>query len=447
MRELFEHQKKAVQFIRSRNRGALYLDAGLGKTISIIRGLELSEFSERRSLIICPASVIPTFIKELKMEGIKNYDIHSYEILVKSFKNNSGQEFKRISKQYSFLIVDESHYIRNWSAQRTKAVIELSKYISKVWFLSGTPTITRSLDLHPTLSIIEPGKWGKVKEFGKRYCYVKYNPFKRQKEFEGYKNWEPLNKKIQHCTLRQEKQTELANLPDKIEGIHWVTHDDYTNDEYINYNNDKWGRKLREQRNSEHIATVRKDAAMAKIPQYIDSLKARNITRGILFCWHKDIAESLVSKMITDKLSKTPMIISGDVSQKRRERYIRSFKQGTLDWLIITIGAGGLGINLQETNYVGFVELPFTHAELNQAYSRVWRIGNKGVNIEYVLLENSIDEPIYKICMDRGASAAKLFDPKETIHDVKWKPVEVYPYGKPVKTIRKPIPKELLDSG
>ncbi len=141
--ELYKHQKQVLEQIKNKNKCALYLDMGLGKTF--VASEKMQDFNENLNVIVCPKSVVDTWENHIKIYYPK-YQVFKYE-LPEELPNNSviiinydliwrRSEFKNL-KDYT-LILDESQFIKNATASRTKFIMKLK--FKNLILCSGTPT-------------------------------------------------------------------------------------------------------------------------------------------------------------------------------------------------------------------------------------------------------------------------------------------------------------------
>jgi SWI/SNF-related matrix-associated actin-dependent regulator 1 of chromatin subfamily A len=72
--------------------------------------------------------------------------------------------------KFQVIIADESHYLKSKQSKRTKSLVPMIKDAKRAILLSGTPALSRPLELYSQLNALDPGKWNDLKEFGKRYC-------------------------------------------------------------------------------------------------------------------------------------------------------------------------------------------------------------------------------------------------------------------------------------
>src|SRR6185295_16901048 len=154
---------------------------------------EIPLCEERNILIICPAVVALVWVEEIKKWATQvgnYYQIISYD---KAAKEKNYSEL--LKKKWLFLVTDESHYLKNPKAKRTKAILnEIWPKIPYKICLSGTPFTQSIMDCWPIFSRICPKEFGDYWAFAHRYCKVQQTPW--EPKFSGVKNHEKLKEII-----------------------------------------------------------------------------------------------------------------------------------------------------------------------------------------------------------------------------------------------------------
>lgn len=141
--ELYQHQKQVLEQIKTKNKCALYLDMGLGKTF--VASEKMKELDENLTVIVCPKSVVDTWENHIKIY-YPEYQVFKYK-LPEQLPNKTviiinydliwrRTEFKKLH-DYT-LILDESQFIKNSTAARTKFIVKLD--FKNLILCSGTPT-------------------------------------------------------------------------------------------------------------------------------------------------------------------------------------------------------------------------------------------------------------------------------------------------------------------
>lgn len=429
-KELFPFQKKGVQFIESRNGRVLIADEmGLGKTAQTLAWLQFH--SEKRPVIIVvPSSLKLNWAKEAEMwmkspkiqilHGTKaslpiigeiiviNYDILPYWI----------EKLADITPKV--LILDEAHYCKNNSAQRTKAVKILAKKIPHVLALTGTPVVNRPVEIYNILKLINstgiPSFW----QFVHRYCGAKHNGFGW--DFSGATNTEELHKILTNTVmLRRLKNEVLTELPDKIYSfvpIPLNNEKEYQSaqNDFIQFLRNNKGEAAAEKasnaRTLVEIEGLKQLAVQGKLSQAIEWIQTflESEKKLVIFANHKFVIDELMTIF-----SHIAVKIDGTVTGENRQKAVDDFQ--TNDKIRIFIGnikAAGVGLTLTAASDVVFLELPWTPSDLTQAEDRCHRIGQKNsVHIHYLLAHNTIEEKIAKLIDSKRQVITKILDGKE----------------------------------
>jgi SWI/SNF-related matrix-associated actin-dependent regulator 1 of chromatin subfamily A len=221
---LYEYQKVGVEFLLNSGGRALLADSpGVGKTAQAL-GYVTHSF-HRRTLVICPASVKFSWENEVeKWTNLKSFVIEpntifediptdtdiiiiNYDVLKKHFG-----ELMKI--KWDCLIGDEVQMIKSSTAIRSKAFKAISKSIPNVIMLTGTPLLSRPIEMYNMLSIIDPKYWNSYYSFATKYCdgHQGYWGF----EAKGATNLDELRTKIGKYFLRRTKEEVLTELPPKV---------------------------------------------------------------------------------------------------------------------------------------------------------------------------------------------------------------------------------------
>lgn len=171
MRKLMDHQKKAIEFIKTKQgKAGLFLAIGTGKTLTAIRYAQEEVLpSYMPKLVVCRRDDFLTWEQELRLEGyrpsaikliqssedsmraVKHWNLITYD-LVKVFK----RQIKGID--FGIVFADESHKIKRWKAKRTKDLISCTRHIPKRIAMTGTPITNQPRDVFSQCLFIDDGK-------------------------------------------------------------------------------------------------------------------------------------------------------------------------------------------------------------------------------------------------------------------------------------------------
>ena len=228
---LYQFQKEGINFgIEKKGRILIADEMGVGKTIQAI-GISSLYKENWPVLIICPASLkfvwrdeilkwIPDINNDKDIQIFKSgkdefisdekFYIMSYDLTVKF-------EQKIIDKQFNFIIADEAHYLKSLDAKRTKCLLPIIQKSKRILLLTGTPILSRPLELYPLLTMLRPDIFNNFKLFGNRYCDPKQKCFKNKWfiDWSGSSNAKELNYILKNIMIRRLKKDVINQLPPK----------------------------------------------------------------------------------------------------------------------------------------------------------------------------------------------------------------------------------------
>lgn len=432
-KELLPHQKAGIAFMLSRTSTLCADEMGLGKTIEAIVAMNDWFLSGlvTSALVICPASLKLNWEKEIKewmtykatVQVVNAGDTVSMlpktDILIINYDLLKKWAYVTGKKWWGLVIADESHMIKNPSAQRTKYVTQL--HCNRRIALTGTPMPNSPKELWSVASWLRKDIFYNQWYFYNEYCYVR-REFGRT-VIDGGKNLPRLQKKMRSTFLvRRKKEDVLKDLPDKTRQIIEIPHEykvlvEEEKTQYANMTSArekmKQARKdildnaVRKEKMEElmveyrvafgKLAIVRKELAMKKVSLCIEHIENVLDSVGclVLFTYHKEPAYTIASHF-----KGRCGVITGDTPLDERNSIVQKFQNGDIDLVIGTIGAMGTGLTLTRSSNVVMMELDWTPANLEQAEDRCHRIGQKNaVLVQYLVLHNSLDANMMnKVC-------------------------------------------------
>lgn len=455
---LYKFQEEGVRWLCGRSNGLLADEMGLGKTIQVIATLNTLESKGENVypvLIVCPAILKHNWHSELRnwLIGFKsiqivngrsdfidvgndivivNYDVLEYYI-----------DKIAVRVMPKTLILDESHYIKNRNAKRTKAVYELVKRCCprRIYALSGTPMLNRPVELWTVLHLLAPHIFKSFWAFAKKFCAPYHNGFGW---VFGASNIVQLGDLLRKTImLRREKRDVLHDLPDKIRTIAFAEghvrreleekaqalyfqmaelfKDDNTlfsmlkdsrslsNVEVFNKVTElkkRFGKLLLD--NMGLIEEYRQEAAEKKLPfvfEFIDNCIEQD-EQIVIFVHHRNIWGKIM-----ERFKDVAVGIHGGDSALERQKAVESFQSGKAKVFVGSIRASGQGITLSSASKVLFVEYDWTPSVMIQAEDRLHRIGQKSVVHSYwVVLKDTIDESFVRLILDKVLLLNQFFE-------------------------------------
>jgi SWI/SNF-related matrix-associated actin-dependent regulator 1 of chromatin subfamily A len=408
-----EHQKEAIQKLVENKKFILADDMGLGKTTSTI--IAALESGSKKVLIICPATLKINWKREIEnysdksiyIAESKNFSteadfvIINYDIIKNFHDPKKKDDSQVLAANFDLVIVDEAHYIKNATAQRTKLINDIVKKTERLWLLTGTPMTSRPIDYFNLLSLIDSPVAKNWMAYAIRYCSGYQFKVGNRKVWNvtGASNLEELRDRTVGLTLRRLKENVL-DLPDKIITPVYLR---LKSKEYENVMGEyyDWYDKNPEESKSltvqfTKLTKVRQIIADEKIKQTIEL--AENILeqdkKVIIFC---NFTDSL--NKIAEHFGKAAVKLDGSMSKPERQNSVDQFQDNPKVKVFVgNIKAAGVGITLTAAEAVIMNDLSFLPSDHAQAEDRAYRYGQKNnVLVYYPIFENTIEGIIYDI--------------------------------------------------
>ena len=448
--EPYPYQQEGIAYGLEKKRLIIGDEPGLGKTLQSIGIVDTA--GAYPCLVICPSSLKINWQREfekftdkkalvldnatrttwpylLKM-GMFHVAVVNYESLRKYFvwdiKGGKSFRLKDVVfcpqiRMFKSIIIDESHRVKDPSAQQTIFTKGLS--VGKEWIilLSGTPVVNRPEDLVAQLSIM-----GRLQDFGGRAQFVAdYCTDPKDKEAEPAVPLSVLSRQLYaNCMIRREKAKVLPQLPDKTRIDLYV---DISNapeynlaaadlaaylHEYTECTDWEIRRKMRMEA-LVRFMTLRQLATLGKIAQAVDFIRTflDSGKKFIVFCSLHEVVDALV------KAFPGAVTVTGRDSAVAKQSAVDAFQNNPETRLIIcSIKAAGVGLTLTASSNVAFVELAWTYADCCQCEDRAHRIGQKdNVTCYYLLGRGTIDQTIYALIHRKKSIAAEIMNSDDDI--------------------------------
>lgn len=449
--EYLPFQMAGIEYMLPRSNVLLADEMGLGKTIQVI-GLINAKPDIKRVLIVCPASLKINWKNELMKWLVRPTTIsvvHSLsewlntDIVIINYEQI--QKFRKdIDKaQWDLLVCDESHYLKNSKAQRTKVVVGHwdNDPVKRIYpikagqriFATGTPVLNRPKELWTTVRALDKQGLGvDWHNFHVRYCNGYKNRFGWQ--IDGASNLEELQTRLRNSImLRRKKEDVLTELPPKrrqlimLEPTTAGAKRALENEKALfdierkmadlareveALSADQANQKYKEAVQKLHAcqsvafadtAKLRHMTALAKLTMVMDYLinVLENENKIVVFGHHHDVIDGLVEGLAEYGV----VSFYGRTDVAKRQKLVEQFQSDKKIRVIIgSIGAMGSGWTLTAASYVAFAELDWVPGNLNQAEDRLHRIGQKeSILVQHLLLDGSFDSRMAKSVVHKQA--------------------------------------------
>lgn len=438
--------------------GCLADDMGLGKTLqslSFLRHIH-NQKPNATSIIICPTSLIYNWLKECQKftpslkaaafhgSGREMPNFDKIDLLITSYGTfrNDLEKLKNID--FEICILDESQAIKNPIAHITKAVSEVkTKY---KYILSGTPLQNNTFDLYSQFNFINPGLLGNQEYFKEEFS----NPIDKQADTQKS---QLLRKIIYPFMMRRTKEQVAKDLPTKTESIVYCEMESYQKRVYegikIEYRDKILGKiesdgvsktaflileGLNKLRMACDCPSLVKDGDSH--PYKSESIKLKEIIREIdensgnhkILIFSQFLGMLQLIKEQLHKKNIKHLYLDGATPAKDRQGLVDEFQNDPdTKAFLISLKAGGVGLNLTAADYVYIVDPWWNPAVEAQAIDRTHRIGQKNKIFAYKLIcKDSIEEKIQELQNRKKALAKEIiaeeasFIKKLTKDDVAW---------------------------
>lgn len=410
--------------------GAILADEmGLGKSIQLIYLIKqiIKEKKDCKILIVAPTSLIynwknefdkfgsslkyKVFSENKKKREEELHNIDDINILITTY--GLVRQDKEIYQKINFelIAIDEAQNIKNINTQMTKIIKSLNSNIKIA--LTGTPLENNVSELWSIFDFIMPGYLANIKSFNEKYNI-------KDVDEDNINKLATLNKQIQPFILRRKKKDVILELPPKIE-----------NNVYIDLNKEQMQLYVAqvEKTKKEIDELVRSEgfkSARFKILQLLTRLRQICIDPSIVYeNYNKEsskieqlvkLVQEIVSnnhkiliftsfKTALDIVNKklcnvgiTTYVIDGSVPSKKRMELVDSFNNDNTNVFLITLKAGGTGLNLTSADVVIHLDLWWNPQVENQATDRAHRIGQTNtVEVIKLVCKGTIEERILEL--------------------------------------------------
>ncbi|MGO2645076.1 MAG: DEAD/DEAH box helicase [Lactococcus cremoris] len=392
--------------------GILADDMGLGKTVQAITFI-LSDLKKDESVLItAPASLTYNWASEFEkftdeidfvvIDGNKadrtkeiqeNHQIYitSYGSFLKDFEDYQD-------KKLNYLLLDEAQVVKNYSSKTNKSLSALN--VEHTFALSGTPLENRIEEIWAIFQVVMPGFLPKREKFNKMEPSV-------------------ISRLIQPFIMRRKKEDVLEELPDKME---ITVYNQLADDQKVIYlaQLELMQKQVLEMDNAalsrsriEILAGITRLRQICNTPAlFMDDYKGssgklerlRELLAQIKDSGHRPLIFSQFTKVfphiekLMEEQEMTAYKLTGSTPIKDRLSMVQAFNAGSRDAFLVSLKAGGVGLNLTSADVVILVDLWWNPAVEEQAIARAHRMGQKNtVEVIRLITQGTIEEKIMEI--------------------------------------------------
>ncbi|MEA2050419.1 MAG: DEAD/DEAH box helicase [Campylobacterota bacterium] len=422
--------------------GILADDMGLGKTIQTLA--HLSRLKEDKkltkpSLIVMPTSLIANWKNEiakftpnlsvLSLHGDERFDkfkdIKKYDILLTTYNLTVRDKEIFDKEKFFYIILDEAQKIKN---PKTKMAVAIKSFKSEHRLaLSGTPIENHLGELWSIFSFLMPGFLDTL-TFFKNYYQTpieKENNINRQ---------ELLNKRVKPFMIRRTKEKVALELPAKTEIVKYTQFSTKQTALYesIRVTMDKKVREAVSKKGigSSHIMILDALLKLRQVccdPSLLKIEEAKKVQESAKLELFLDLVDELILEdrkiLVFSQFTSMLTILEDNIkkrkykytkltgSTRKREEAIDKFTKGDAQIFLISLKAGGVGLNLVEADTVIHYDPWWNPAVENQATDRAYRIGqNKAVFVYKLIVENTIEQKILELQKKKQAIQDGIYE-------------------------------------
>ncbi len=392
--------------------GILADDMGLGKTVQAITFILSNLKKDESVLITAPASLTYNWASEFEkftdeidfvvIDGNKadrtkeiqeNHQIYitSYGSFLKDFEDYQD-------KKLNYLLLDEAQVVKNYSSKTNKSLSALN--VEHTFALSGTPLENRIEEIWAIFQVVMPGFLPKREKFNKMEPSV-------------------ISRLIQPFIMRRKKEDVLEELPEKME---ITVYNQLADDQKVIYlaQLELMQKQVLEMDNAalsrsriEILAGITRLRQICNTPAlFMDDYKGssgklerlRELLAQIKDSGHRPLIFSQFTKVfphiekLMEEQEMTAYKLTGSTPIKDRLSMVQAFNAGSRDAFLVSLKAGGVGLNLTSADVVILVDLWWNPAVEEQAIARAHRMGQKNtVEVIRLITQGTIEEKIMEI--------------------------------------------------
>ncbi|MGB3210308.1 MAG: DEAD/DEAH box helicase [Desulforhopalus sp.] len=414
--------------------GCLADDMGLGKTIQSL-AIILKLADQGPSLVVAPTSVsnnwqseVRRFTPTINIKFLTGKDrdksiseLGKFDLLITTYTLLQQESELLSTVKWQAVILDEAQAIKNSATKRSRAAMSLQAQFKLI--TTGTPIENHLGELWNLFHFINPGLLGSLNSFNERFAV----PIERYQDREAKLK---LKKLIRPFILRRIKSQVLEELPSRTEvtlNVEMSSEEAHFYEalrqnaiDMLENAREKKGRHL------QILTEIMKLRQACCNPRLLDSNSAvessklrvfASVIEELLSSRHKALVFSQfighlsIIREYLDKQGISYQYLDGSTSTKQRKIRVDAFQAGEGDLFLISLKAGGLGLNLTAADYVIHMDPWWNPAIEDQASDRAHRIGQtRPVTIYRLVCKNTIEEKIVRLHQEKRDLAGSLLE-------------------------------------
>jgi SNF2 family DNA or RNA helicase len=439
--ELRDYQVAGYQWLSKLSQwglgGCLADDMGLGKTVQTL-GVLLDRAEQGATLIVAPTSVGINWVREterfapsLKPHLYREHDRDHLiqtagpgELIITSYQLLQRDIERVASRSWATLVLDEAQYIKNFQTKTNQAVRRLD--VDWCVALSGTPLENHLGELWSLMRVLCPGLLGSWERFRQRFG----EPIERDKNRERL---QALGHVVRPFILRRTKQEVLTELPPRTEVVltaelspaerkrydaaRIAALDELTskrgdeNEQQRRIRVLSWLTRLRQLACHPGLVDPRWNKSSAKLDLFLETVNELRDNNHRALVFSQFVQHLSLLRAALDKQGIKYQYLDGSTPPQRRQEAVDAFQSGSGDLFLISLKAGGTGLNLTAADYVLHLDPWWNPAVEDQATDRAHRIGQlRPVTVYRLVAKDTIEEQILAMHEDKRELLAGVLD-------------------------------------
>jgi len=391
------YQEFGARFALAGRRVVLGDEMGCGKTVEAIAAMaHLRAKGERHFLVVCPASVLINWMREVRgHSNLRPYRLHGGERdeNLRAWAQGGGVGITTFETVHSLplpgrprvamLVVDEAHYIKNPDAQRSRALREWTRRIDRVLFMTGTPMENRVEEFRNLVGYLQPGLVDKVDGI------------------DAITGSKAFRRAVAPAYLRRNQEDVLAELPQLTRIDEW---EEFGPHELAAYRQAVEAGNFMAMRRAAYAAgTAHGSAKLRRLIEIADEARQSG-RKVVIFSLFREVLDIVCTALGDRALG--PM--NGSMPPPRRQELVDRFARAHgHEVLVSQIQVGGVGMNMQAASVVILCEPQVKPTLETQAIARAHRLGQvHKVQAHRLLVVDSVDERMLELLEGKTA----LFD-------------------------------------
>ncbi|MDQ0173520.1 DEAD/DEAH box helicase [Paenibacillus tundrae] len=396
------------------------------------------------ALIVCPTSLLGNWQRELKRfaPDLTLYIHHggqrlhgsafqaeaqAHDIVLTTYHLAGRDGPDLASLQWSTVVLDEAQYIKNYRTKQAQSVMRLSAPHRIA--MTGTPVENRLSELWSIFQFLNPGYLGTASSFRQRYTgtgtseengaslrelHRLVSPFMLRRLKSDPDIRKDLPEKLElksYCSLTPEQtvlyQRVVDDLMGGLDGRNGIARKGIVLSSLTKLKQICDHPVLADSNRKDH-AKVEASGKMERLLELVDAIRD-NGESALIFTQYVAMGELLVSRL-TQRYEEEPYFLHGGVSKIQRDEMVETFQKGEGPSLfVLSLRAGGVGLNLTRASHVIHYDRWWNPAVENQATDRVFRIGqNRNVQVHKLICQGTLEERIDELIESKKALSEQV---------------------------------------